>query len=149
MHRCPSAFADDNEPVPSQSSLARAFDPVVALRGLAAFGAVGVGLSGVAAATGLGVPCPWRSLTGLLCPLCGATHLGMALLRGDLGGAWAANQFVFVGLLALFVLGALWTVEAVGGPAVRPPRALRWTTDAWWLLIGVLAIAFAIWRNLV
>ena len=35
MHRCPSAFADDNEPVPSQSSLARAFDPVVALRGLA------------------------------------------------------------------------------------------------------------------
>ncbi|MFT4296259.1 MAG: DUF2752 domain-containing protein [Micropruina sp.] len=126
----------------------QSFSASRAVRSLAAFGAVGVGLSALALTTGAGVPCPWRELTGTLCPLCGGTHLGMALLRGDLTGAWAANSFVFAALAVLAGLGALWTVEALGGPAVRPPRALRWTSGRWWLLIGVVALVFAVVRNL-
>lgn len=119
------------------------------LRGLAGLAAAGVGLSVLYATTGLGITCPWRSLTGSLCPLCGGTRLGAALLRGDLAGAWAANQFVFAGLLVLLVLGIVWTVEALGGPVVRPPRALRGRPGRWWLLAGVVALAFGLWRNLV
>ncbi|MFT3834816.1 MAG: DUF2752 domain-containing protein [Micropruina sp.] len=118
------------------------------LRSLAIFGATGLGLSGLAATTGLGIPCPWRALTGTLCPFCGGTHVGMALLRGDLADAWAANQFVVVGLGVLVVLGLFWTLEALGGPAVRPPRALRWPSRRWWLLIGGGALLFGFLRNL-
>lgn len=132
----------------SETVPARAFDALRGLRSLAVFGAVGFGLSALAATTGLGIPCPWRSLTGTLCPLCGGTHVGMALLGGDLAGAWAANQFVVVGLVGLAVLGLLWTVEALGGRAVRPPRVLRGRPDRWWVAVGMVAVLFAVWRNL-
>ena len=41
----------------------------------------------------LSVPyvCPFRALTGIPCPTCGTTHAAVALLRGDVGGALAAN----------------------------------------------------------
>ena len=75
-----------------------------ALGRLAAFGAAGGVLSALGAA-GIGVPCPWRLLTGTLCPLCGATHLGVRLLHLDIPGAFAANPFVFAALLVLAGLG--------------------------------------------
>ena len=117
------------------------------LRSLAVFGATGLGLSGLAATTGLGIPCPWRALTDTLCPFCGGTHVGMALLRGDLADAWAANQFVVAGLGVLVVLGVLWMLEALGGPVVRPPRALRGSPGRWWIAVGVIAVTFTVWRN--
>ena len=127
----------------------RAFDARRGLRALGTFGAVGLGLSGVGVATGLGIPCPWRQLTGTLCPLCGGTHVGLALLQGDLAGAWAANQLVVGGLVVLVLLGLLWTIEALGGPAVRPPRSLRGRPGLWWVVIGAVAVVFAVVRNLV
>ena len=42
-----------------------------------------LGTIGLNAATGIGFPCPWRVLTGTLCPFCGSTHLGVALLHGE------------------------------------------------------------------
>ncbi len=127
----------------------RAFDARRGLRALGVFGAVGLGLSALATTTGLGIPCPWRSLTGTLCPLCGGTHVGVALLRGDLAGAWAANQFVVGGLAVLVLLGLLWTIEALGGPAVRQPRPLRGRPGLWWVVVGAAAVVFAVVRNLV
>ncbi len=131
-----------------ETCTARAFDARRGLRSLGIFGAVGLGLSAVAATTGAGIACPWRALTGTLCPLCGGTHVGIALLHGDLTGAWLANPFVVVGLAGLIVLGLLWTVEALGGPAVRPPRSLRGRPGLWWVVIGAIAVAFAVARNL-
>ncbi len=138
----------DNGVVSAGTLPARDFDARHGLRSLTAFGGAGLGLSVVAATTGLGVPCPWRSLTGTLCPLCGGTHVGVALLHGDLAAAWAANQFVVVGLAGLVVLALLWTIEALGGPGVRPPRVLRGRPDRWWLAVGAIAVLFALWRNL-
>jgi len=51
------------------------------------------------------------------------------------------------------VLAGLWAVEAAGGPAVRPPRALAdWARRVGlsrWLVIGlVAATAYAVLRNL-
>jgi hypothetical protein len=120
----------------------------VALGRLAGFAAAGTALAGLAATTGLGLPCPWRGLTGTLCPLCGATHLGVRLLQLDPVGAFAANQFVFVGLVVLAVLGGAWSVEALGGPKLRPPRPLRVGADRWYLAIAVIGVGFAVLRNL-
>jgi hypothetical protein len=100
------------------------------------------------AITGIGIPCPWRLATHTLCPFCGSTTMGAALLRGDLAAAWTANPFVLTMLAGLAVACVCWLVELRGGPAVRlPPRlsSQSFTYGAF----AVAAIIFAIWRNVV
>ena len=107
-------------------SRARApFRPTAALRPLVGFFAVGLGLSALYATTGVGVICPFRAVTGWDCPLCGGTRMGSALLHGDVAAAFAFNPVALVGIALLGVVGVLWVVEALGGPAVRPPAGLR------------------------
>lgn len=121
---------------------------------LGAFIAGGVGLSALYAVTGVGVPCPFRTLTGWNCPLCGGTRLGAALLHGDLGAAFAYNPLVFVALVVIGGLATAWVVEAAGGPALRPPS--RWQAAArrlgWlsWLAVGLtVAGGYTLLRNLI
>ena len=45
----------------------------------------------VFSATGLGLPCPFRAVTGLMCPGCGMTHALDALVRGDVRSAVQYN----------------------------------------------------------
>jgi hypothetical protein len=120
---------------------------------LAAFAASGVGLSIVHTATGVGLPCPFRTVTGWECPLCGGTRLGSALLRGDVVAAFFFNPAVLVGLVVLSVLGLLWTLEALGGPVVRLPARvavpLARVRPTQWLVVGLAAAtAFVVLRNL-
>ncbi|MGI3784564.1 MAG: DUF2752 domain-containing protein, partial [Janthinobacterium lividum] len=96
-----------------------------ALRPLVGFFAAGLGLSALYATTGVGVSCPFRAVTGWDCPLCGGTRMGSALLHGDVAEAFAFNPVALVVVALLGVLGVLWVVEALGGPAVRPPAGLR------------------------
>src|SRR5829696_4463680 len=84
----------------------------------------GVALTMAYATTGIGLPCPFLALTGWRCPLCGGARMGSALLHGDLAAALSANPVVFVGAVIVIVLSVLWTVELLGGPAVRSPRPL-------------------------
>lgn len=128
----------------------RATTGLVYLGGLAAFG---VGLSAFYAVTGVGLPCPFRMATGWDCPLCGGTRLGSALLHGDLVAAFSYNPLLLAGLVVLSVLGVLWAVEAVGGPAVRLPRRpaafLARVQPTQWLVLGLAAAAFyVVLRNL-
>ena len=133
--------------------------PVPAIRAtrgltyLGGFAAYGVGLSALYALTGVGLPCPFRIATGWDCPLCGGTRLGTALLHGDLVAAFLANPVVLVGLVVLTVLGVLWTVEALGGPAVRLPARisaqLSRVRATSWLALGLAGAAvFVLLRNL-
>ncbi|MBA3019780.1 DUF2752 domain-containing protein [Propionicimonas sp.] len=117
------------------------------LKSLGTLGLVGLGLSATFRFTGVGLPCPWRALTGTLCPFCGSTTMGVHLLDLDLAGAWAANPFVFSVGVGVGVAAVFWVVEAVGGPRVRLPR---WLIDqrVWMSALGVIALTFTICRNL-
>lgn len=89
--------------------------------------------------------CPWRDMTGLACPTCGATHATAALAGGDAAAAWRANPAVPVGL-GLLVLWVLWAVLAVFVPAWRvrvelspgEQKAARW---------GTALLAAALWAR--
>jgi hypothetical protein len=115
--------------------------------------ATGLALSALYARTGLGVPCPFRMLTGWDCPLCGSTRLGAAAIHGHLLEAFWFNPVIFIALAGSGLLGALWTVEALGGPEVRLPRraaARLQRVSPWcWLAAGLgLAVAYTLLRNL-
>jgi Protein of unknown function (DUF2752) len=120
---------------------------------VAVFFAGGVALSLLYATTGIGLPCPFRAVTGWDCPLCGGTRMGEALLHGDVGAAFEFNPLALIGLVVMGVLGALWIVEAVGGPAVRLPRRLaeglpRLRPTHWLVVALVVAVVYTVARNL-
>lgn len=137
----------------AQPYLAKEFKASTGLMGLGAFFAYGLSLSALYAASGIGLGCPLRSLTGWECPLCGGTRMGAALLHGDVMAAFWFNPVVLIGLMVLGVLGILWVVEVLGGPRVRPPQALgdrlRRVHPTRWLIIGVaLSVAYTVLRNI-
>ena len=113
----------------------------------------GLTLSLLYATTGVGLPCPFRAITGWDCPLCGGTRMGDALLHGDIQAAFGFNPLALIGLLVVGVLGVVWGVEAVRGPVIRPPRRLaerlRRVRPARWLMTGLLvAVIYTIVRNI-
>ena len=112
------------------------------LRLLAGLLALGLGYAWVVTHLGVGLPCPFYTLTGLLCPGCGVSRLCLALLRGDWAGAWAANPALC--LLAL-PIGALLLCRAVG--YVKGRGSARWEARSW-LTIAVLLLVFGMARNL-
>jgi hypothetical protein len=129
------------------------FRPDTGLKWIGGFFAYGLGMTVLYASTGVGLPCPFRMITGWNCPLCGGTRMGDALLHLDIGAAFVYNPMALVGLVVLVALTVLWTVQLAGGPAVRLPKlvrdrlaAVRQTT---WLAAGVIGmVGYTILRNL-
>ena len=131
----------------------RPFRAVGGLQWLAGYAAFGLGISTLYATTGVGFPCPFLALTGWECPFCGGTRLGSALLQGDVAAAFAYNPVVFVSLVLGVVIGALWIIEALGGPRIRPPAswsavARRVRPAIWWTAAGLLGALYVVLRNL-
>ncbi len=88
----------------------------------------------------LGPPCPLKLLTGLDCPLCGATRATSSLLHGHLGTAFDHNALY---VLALPVVGLLMVVWLLRG------RLPAWTESARLRIsLLVMAIVFGVVRNL-
>jgi hypothetical protein len=114
----------------------------------------GLALSALFATTGIGLPCPFLALTGWQCPLCGGTRMGSALLHADLGSAFAANPVALLAVVVLVLLTLAWSVELLGGPAVRAPQPLagllrRIPPSVWLVVAAAAAIAYAVLRNLI
>lgn len=85
-------------------------------------------------------PCPLKLLTGLDCPLCGATRATLSLVQGHLATAIDHNALYVLSLPVVVVLGLLWVVFRW-----RPPLLERAAVR--WALVGA-AVAFAVVRNL-
>ena len=91
--------------------------------------------------TGFSLPCPFRAITGLLCPGCGITTMFLALAEGNATVAKQANVFLYYTLPA-FVL--LLLVQACWRNV-----KLKCLLDKFILpLYAVALLIFGIWRNL-
>jgi hypothetical protein len=100
-------------------------------------GLAGLGAAGAAAAyqaamggTGLWLPCPLRTLTGIPCPLCGMTTAATGLAAGDLGAAMAANPFVVLVAGFTLLMAVVMAARALGwlgppGPMAGLPAPTR------------------------
>jgi hypothetical protein len=89
--------------------------------------------------------CPWLLLTGLDCPGCGGLRAVNDLTNGDLVGAASSNLMVVCAIPVAAVLWVRWLRAAWRGAPSRigPRRAV-----AWCVLLVVVAVGFAVVRNL-
>jgi hypothetical protein len=76
-----------------------------------------------------GIPCPFRALTGLPCPLCGMTRAVTAAMRGDV---WASLRYHPAGIVLIAV--ALFLLFRPRRVDVRLPA---------WLIPVALALMWA------
>jgi hypothetical protein len=124
-------------------------EPVL-LRRLRAPFAVATGFAAVATALAqLGpggmvpVACPFLSLTGLDCPLCGGTRSADELLHGHLLTALSLNALTTVLLLGLLSGWVAWLVSRARG------RTIDWVPGSRvWLVLGLVVVSFWVLRVL-
>ena len=88
--------------------------------------------------------CPFRSLTGLPCPTCGATRALAALAAGDFGGSLRLNPAVLPAsaATAVYALYAL-AVVAFGLPRIRVHLSAREATVARRATVFAVALFWA------
>ena len=93
-------------------------------------------------ATGLGIPCPFRLITGWKCPGCGISTLFLLLAEGDLRGAYAANPFLFV-TMPLLLAQIIYTTYLKKCSRPLPP----WNQRLLFVYLAAL-IVFGVMRNI-
>lgn len=108
--------------------------------GAAAVGAIYVGWRDPARDSGF-IPCPFHAVTGWWCPGCGMTRAVHHLLHLDVGAALSSNL-----LLPVVLLIAAWAW--LGWVSPRVPRMGRVVPSWAWATLVVLAVAYAVARNL-
>jgi len=87
--------------------------------------------------------CPTKLLTGLDCPMCGATRAVHSLLRGNIVGAMDHNLLFIVLLPALVYSFVAWTSSRLGHPLKPIPMSSPWVA----VPLVVVLVAFSIVRN--
>lgn len=95
-------------------------------------------------ALGFGLPCPFHAVTGLLCPGCGVTRMGLRLLQGDVFGAFSANPVLFC---LLPVLAALLAVHLGRYVKTGEGKTPRWE-ERCWLALAAVFLVWGVARNL-
>ena len=95
--------------------------------------------------TGYGIPCMYKTLTGLDCPSCGISRTFLALFRLDIAAAFGYNPVILCLLPLWLVLGARWCFLYV--------RDGRGTPEKWMLATAVASMAvlvlYGIFRNFI
>ncbi|WP_404192929.1 DUF2752 domain-containing protein [Streptomyces tauricus] len=88
--------------------------------------------------------CPFRFITGLLCPACGGTRMTYDLMHGQFAAAWLDNRALLLASpFALALLGR-WLVEGLRGRRWQPELSARTQ-----VLVLSLAVVWAVVRNIV
>ena len=106
--------------------------------------ALGLGYALWVRLTGLAIPCPFRAVTGWLCPGCGVTRLCLALLRWDWTAAWNANPVLLLMLPVFAALGVRLAVRFVREDSAAGPK---WESVVLWAMTALL-IVWGVARNL-
>ena len=88
--------------------------------------------------------CPFRYLTGLLCPACGGTRMVYDLMHGHLATAWHDNRMLLLAAPFALALLARWMVEGLRGRRWSPQLKPRTQ-----LLVLLTAVAWTVLRNVV
>lgn len=131
--------------------------PRIAAAGLAVMAGGALLLSAAPELNALVPPCPFRALTGLDCPFCGATRAVLSLARGDVAAAADYNLLVTSGVFLLIGLLAWWAVRRLRRPSggtwtavgPAPDRAATVASPRVLLIAGVaIAVVFWLVRNL-
>ncbi|MFF9621873.1 DUF2752 domain-containing protein [Streptomyces griseosporeus] len=83
--------------------------------------------------------CPFRLVTGLLCPACGGTRMTYDLMHGHYEAAWLDNRLLLLASPFALALLLRWTLEGLRGrrwrPSLsRPAQAAILLTAATWTL---------------
>jgi Protein of unknown function (DUF2752) len=94
-------------------------------------------------ATGLGLPCLLRTLTGVPCPLCGMTTAATSLAAGDPRAALAANPFVLVLAAGTLGMTAMLAARAAGLAPVPVPWSPAAQRRACWAVALLAAASWA------
>lgn len=92
--------------------------------------------------THLGIPCPFRTITGWLCPGCEITHMSIALIQLDFHTAYLENPFLLLTLP--FLIGEILYQRYLQLTKQTNPQ---WNQVLLWLYVIALII-FGILRNL-
>lgn len=95
--------------------------------------------------TGIGIPCIFRKITGLMCPGCGTTRMLVSLLKLDFVSAWSYNPVVLCMLPVGAVLFALGLKRYI---ADGVNRMTKYETFTEYIMIAVL-VGFGIVRNII
>lgn len=92
--------------------------------------------------THLGIPCPFRTITGWLCPGCGIRHMLIALIQLDFHTAYLENPFLLLTLP--FIIGQIIYQCYLQLTNQTNPQ---WNQVLLWIYVIALII-FGILRNL-
>ncbi|MFE1952224.1 DUF2752 domain-containing protein [Streptomyces sp. NPDC059524] len=88
--------------------------------------------------------CPFRAVTGLLCPACGGTRMTYDLMHGEFAAAWHDNSALLLAApFALALLGR-WAWEGLRGRRWRPGIGVRAQ-----VAILATAVVWTVLRNLI
>jgi hypothetical protein len=118
------------------NAVSTVFQPATVV--LAAVGAIGLFRPG---GVDLVPPCPLHALTGLDCPLCGATRATRALLlHGDIRHALDLNALYVVALPVIALVLVLWLLRGRVPSLLGNRRATA--------ILGMTAVLFGVARNL-
>jgi hypothetical protein len=106
-----------------------------------------VALSPLAPRVAAALPaCPFKLLTGLPCPTCGATRAALALARFDLAAAFAVSPLAAGGWTLLVAGGLVAGVASLARVELHEPSLPR--PFRWFLLAALLANwAYLIWSG--
>jgi hypothetical protein len=87
--------------------------------------------------------CPFRFVTGLLCPACGGTRMAYDLMHGHFAQAWLDNRALLLAAPWALALLGRWVWEGLHGRSWQP----RLGRPAQALILG-LAVTWTVVRNL-
>ncbi|MFE0451433.1 DUF2752 domain-containing protein [Streptomyces sp. NPDC058914] len=87
--------------------------------------------------------CPFRLVTGLLCPACGGTRMVYDLMHGHFAEAWLDNRALLLAAPWALALLGRWIWEGLHGRRWQP----RLSRPAQALVLG-LAVTWTVARNL-